>query len=167
MSAPDQPKPALARYDLISGIVLALFGAFIAIESWRMPRLEERGIDPWTAPGTVPGVLGVALAILGIVLAIRGRGGLGQPADIVGTGAGRTRFVLALALNLVYALALIGRLPFWLATFLYLTAFMFIFGLEANRPGALMRGLMIVIVAGAATAAVVYLFETLFLVILP
>jgi putative tricarboxylic transport membrane protein len=166
---PQEARP-LARSDLWSGVVFVGVGLGVLVESWRMPRLEERGIDPWTVPGLVPGVLGLVLAVLGAVLALRGwRESRGQTdhTSIIGRGDARIRLVTALGLNLVYALLLVGRLPYWLATFVYLAAFMAIFVLEPRRSGAAKRALLILAVATAMTAGTVYLFETLFLVRLP
>jgi putative tricarboxylic transport membrane protein len=172
---PAPPSP-LARHDLWAGAAFALLGALVAFESWRMPRLEERGIDPWTAPGIVPGVLGITLTVLGVVLGLRGLNDIRQaamsgqrviPAAIMGQGESRTRFLIALALNLGYALLLVGRVPFWMATLAYLLAFMTVFGLGMGTPGAGRRAAINALVAAAATAAIVYLFQTLFLVRLP
>ncbi len=158
------------RTDFWAGLVLAALGLAVAVQSWRMPRLEERGIDPLTAPGIVPGVLGVALLMLGLVLVLRGddesRSRIGLSA-IVGIGRERVRLGVALGLNVIFALVLVGRLPFWLATVLYLTVFMAIFGLEPGRAGWPKRAALIVVVAAAMTAGIVYLFETLFYVRLP
>jgi putative tricarboxylic transport membrane protein len=163
----DRP---LARSDLWSGVVFAAIGLAFVVESWRMPRLEERGIDPWTIPGLVPGVLGLALGVLGVVLAIRGwRQSRGQKhhISILGTGEARIRLAATLVLNLAFALLLVGRLPFWLATLLYLAGFMGVFVLEPRKSDAVKRGLLILAVASVMTAGIVYLFETLFLVRLP
>ncbi|MEJ1161825.1 tripartite tricarboxylate transporter TctB family protein [Prosthecomicrobium sp. N25] len=170
MSDPD--KPTLARHDLWTGLALALLGLATAEESWRMPRLEERGIDPWTAPGIVPGVLGAALAVLGVVLALRAAKEVraapaARPVRIFGEGDARRRFLVALALNLVYACLLVGRIPYAAATAVYVFAFMAVFGLEPRRPGVLARLAVFGLVTAAATAGVIYLFETLFLVRLP
>lgn len=136
-----------------------------------MPRLEERGINPLTAPGIVPGVLGVALFVLGLILALRShdpaRGFIGLEA-IIGTGSGRRNLAIALALNVSFALVLVGRAPFWLATLGYLAAFMGIFGLALDGPVApRKRAALILVVSSAMTAGIVYLFETLFFVRLP
>lgn len=170
MADPAPEQNQLARSDLWSGMIFAVIGLAVAIESWRMPRLEERGIDPWTIPGMVPGLLGLALCLLGVALAVRGwRHSLGQTlqVSIIGAGDARTRFLTALGLNLGFALLLVGRIPFWLATFAYLIVFMTVFALEPRKPGATRRGLLILAVGAGVTAAVVYLFETLFLVRLP
>lgn len=159
------------RTDFWTGLVLAAVGLAFAIGSWQMPRLEERGINPLTAPGIVPGVLGVALFVLGLILALRrydpARGRIGLRA-IIGTGSGRRSLGVALALNVVFALVLVGRAPFWLATLLYLGVFMGLFGLAGASPGAGRKRIaLILVVSTAITAGIVYLFETLFLVRLP
>lgn len=164
--------PTLARHDLVTGAILGLLGVVVAVESWRMPRLEERGIDPWTAPGIVPGFLGVALAVLGAILALRGfrewRAAPHAPSvAVMGSGDGRRRFVVALILNLVYAVALVGHVPYWMGTAGYVFVFMAVFGLAPGEPGVLRRAALFATVTAAATAGVVHLFETLFLVRLP
>ena len=170
MSDPTTSGRPPERADFWTGLVLSGAGFVFTFESWRMPRLAERGIDPMTAPGIVPGVLGITLFVLGLVLAFR-RPSEDRPhvglTDIVGRGDGPVRLAIALALNLIYALALVGHLPFWLATFLYLSIFMAIFGLEPGEPGAAKRAALILTVSAAATAGIVYLFETLFYVRLP
>ena len=60
-----------------------------------------------------------------------------------------------------------GEPPFWLATFVYLVGFMGVFGLKPRLAGMAGRGALILAVAVAATAATVYLFESLFFVRLP
>jgi putative tricarboxylic transport membrane protein len=159
-----------ARADFWTGVFLSGLGFAFAFEAWRMPRLEERGINPLTAPGIVPGILGVVLLILGLVLALRGpsedRPHIGLAA-IVGTQNGPARLAVALGLNLVFGLVLVGWLPFWLATFIYLVVFMGIFGLEPGRAGLATRAALLLVIAAAATMGIVYLFEALFYVRLP
>jgi hypothetical protein len=95
----------------------------VVLESLRMPRLENLNINPYTVPGLVPGILGVVLLILGTVLLIRSilRGGWRISAGSASFGLlrhkGLQRLLLALLLTLGYAAILVGRLPFWLATF--------------------------------------------------
>jgi putative tricarboxylic transport membrane protein len=158
------------RTDFWTGLVLAGVGLAFAIGSFQMPRLEERGINPLTAPGIVPGVLGATLFLLGLMLALRRhdprRERIGLSA-ILGTGNQRLNLVVALVLNVVFALVLVGRLPFWIATFLYLAAFMTVFGLEYRRDGWRKRAALILVVSSGITAGIVYLFESLFYVRLP
>jgi len=169
-----QSRP-LARADLVTGLVLAVLGMATAVESYRMPRLEERSIDPWTAPGIVPGMLGIIILVLGLALALRSvaAGALAarvqEDVDLVERRAARFRFVLCLALCLVYAVGLVGHVPFWLGTALFV--FTFIAAFEW-RPGDTNRARAIKLAIAAAiaiaTAVVVpFVFETLFLVRLP
>jgi putative tricarboxylic transport membrane protein len=173
------PPPAEARSertDHWTGRILVVVGFAFAFESWRMPRLAERGINPLTSPGIVPGALGVALLMLGLVLALRGpdprRDRIGLE-TIIGTGSERRSLVIALGLNVIFALVLVGRAPFWLATFVYLVTFMSVFGLADTSPDAVGKHLrprragLILLVASGTTAGIVYLFETLFFVRLP
>lgn len=165
----------LARADLVTGLVLTALGAVTAVESYRMPRLEERSIDPWTAPGIVPGMLGFIIAVLGIALALRSvaAGALtiktASDIDAGETRAARFRFVLCLALCLIYAIGLVGHTPFWLATGAFVFVFIAAFEWRASDDGrARAIKLAIAAVIAIATAVVVpFVFETLFLVRLP
>ena len=158
------------RTDFWTGLVLAAAGLGFAVGSWRMPRLEERGINPLTAPGIVPGVLGAALLLLGLILAFRAENAA-RPrigiAALIGQGEQRRNLAIAFVLNVVFALVLVGLLPFWLATFLYMTTFMATFGLEPRKSDWRKRAILILAVTCGMTAGIVYLFETLFLVRLP
>jgi Tripartite tricarboxylate transporter TctB family len=122
-----------------------------------MDRLERHGAALYTAPGLVPGLLGLVLLVLGVALALRNR-------PLATSSAafrwGNTPLVLALCLG--YASGLVGRAPFWLATFLFVTTFIAIFEYPARRRMAFAP------LFGAATSLVVsYLFEAVFLVRLP
>lgn len=170
-----QARP-LARADLITGLVLVAFGVAVLAESYGMPRLEERNIDPWTAPGLVPGMLGIIIALLGAVLTLRSflagalRPRVPLPADDAAEArASRARLLLCATLCLAYALLLVGRAPFWLATGLFVFAFIAVFEWRRGddiRPRA--RKLTVAgVLAVAAMLAIPYLFERLFLVRLP
>src|SRR5680860_1827796 len=71
----------MARSDLGSSIVLILFGAVVAFESWRMPRYESIGGSIYSAPGLVPGFLGAVIALLGAIMLVRYLTHQGTPAD--------------------------------------------------------------------------------------
>jgi amino acid permease len=164
----------LARADLITGAVLAAFGIAAIVESWNMPRLEERSINPWTVPGLVPGLLGVIIAMLGVILAVRSvlAGGM-RPgpadADPAEARAGRHRFWLCLILCLVYAILLVGRLPFWLATVLFVFAFIAAFEWRRDDPprARTVKWVIAGVIAVLCTVTISYSFEYLFLVRLP
>ena len=121
-----------------------------------MDRLERHGAALYTAPGLVPGLLGLVILVLGVVLALRKR--KAQPATPMSVS--NTPLVLVLCLG--YAIGLIGRVPFWLATFVFVTAFIAVFEYPVRRRMAFAP------LYGAATSfAVTYLFESVFLVRLP
>jgi hypothetical protein len=166
----------LVRADLITGVVLVVFGLAVIAESWGMPRLEERRINPWTVPGLVPGMLGFIIASLGGILALRSlaagalRGRAAQSIEEAAeTRASLWRLVACGILCLVYAIGLVGRAPFWLATGIFVFSFIAIFEWDAGDSNALRaRKLAIaLVIAAAAAIAIPFLFEKLFLVRLP
>jgi putative tricarboxylic transport membrane protein len=162
------------RADLIAGAVLALLGVMVVYWSWTMPRLENRGVPPMTVPGLVPGVLGAILAGLGGVLALRSLPALGDSAGwrhfartLAGVEARRATAVVALVL--LYALGLVGLVSFWLATALFVLAFVLVFEVWLAAPSRpLGRSLLTGALQAAIVGAVVVLvFERGFLVRLP
>jgi putative tricarboxylic transport membrane protein len=166
----------LVRADLISGVVLLAFGLAVLAESWGMPRLEERNINPWTAPGIVPGMLGIIVAVLGAVLALRSlaAGALHAQssvpaADLAEARASRRRLTLCATLCFVYAVLMVGRIPFLPATAIFVFSFIAVFEWESGDTNALrLRKLAAAAVIAVASAVVIsYSFEKLFLVRLP
>jgi hypothetical protein len=172
---PMHTRP-LARADLITGVVLVAFGFAVVAESYGMPRLSERNINPWTVPGLVPGLLGVVLAILGAILALRSlladalhqRQSLSE-AECAEARASTQRLVLCTLLCLVYAIVLVGRLPFWLASGLFVFTFISAFEWRTDDAPPSRRRKLAAAAAIAIIAAIAisYLFQTLFLVRLP
>ena len=172
---PDEPLPP--RIDLYSALAWIVFGGAIAVGAWRMDRLEHLHINKYEIPGLVPGLLGFAILVLGVMLAMRAisRGALAAQTTAAASTAPResqTRYMaLVFALTLFYALGLVGTgLPFWLGTFAFVAAFIFIFDrarqIELGRGTA--KQIVLALVYGAATSAVVSLaFEKIFLVRLP
>ena len=59
------------RSDLKDGIGWIVLGTAILVASLRMDRLEQQHINPYTVPGLLPGLLGIAMILLGGVLALR------------------------------------------------------------------------------------------------
>lgn len=151
------------RADLLGGAGWIAFGAAIVAGAWRMDRFEAMGATPYTMPGLVPGIVGAALMLLGAALMLRAsRGGGAAPA---GAPLFNRRVLVFLALSLAYAAGLLGRVPFALATALYVGATVALFD-PSRRP--LPRRLGSALVAGASTSLVVVLvFERVFLVRLP
>jgi len=158
--------------DRSFGLFWLALGLAIAFESWRMPRLEEQGINPYTVPGLVPGLLGLILAVFGVVLVLR-RGPASGGIDLEGDDGGVTepwRVVLAFCLCLGFAAGLLGRgPPFWAAAgvFLFLAIILFEYP-ERRAAGTLRQGIIrAALVAAIGAAAVTFVFQEIFLVRLP
>lgn len=188
-----EAESASPRADLVASALWIAFGAAVAIGAWRMDRLERLSINPYEAPGLVPGLLGTVLVVLGLALALRAlrRGGLAPTLSSAvagegalprarpevpalaagGRGGGVGRMALVFALTLAYALLLIGTgLPFWGATFIFVSVFVGL--LDADRQRTLGRSRAAqwtrAAVYGAAWSAIVTLsFQYIFLVRLP
>lgn len=165
------------RVDLRSGLFWIALGALAMIASWRMDRLEQQGAAIYSAPGLWPGVVGLALALMGGVLVWRSRRRSRDAAPAVGASANAgllpvRQFALAAAMFFAYALLLVGRgLPFWLSTTLFVTAYILVFRRvhrdDANAVG-IGRDAIVALICGLATSiTVAYVFEHLFYVRLP
>lgn len=170
---PDEPG-LMARADLLSGIVFLVLGVTVAWISWEMPRLEVRRIHPATVPGLVPGLLGLALAFCGTVLALRsvrasaGRAGW-RAFGLIFVSPETGRAGVALVLALIYALGLVGRMPFWAATGLFVFTFIMVFErwLSTPRHPVWRTALAAALQAAIVGATVSLVFERAFLVRLP
>lgn len=170
MSEPPAERPGgLPRADFLTGAVFVLLGIGVIWASLDMPRFEDRNINPYTIPGLVPGALGAIILALGAALFGRATlaGGWRLAAIRLPEGPGVRRLLVALLLCLGYAAGLVGRTPFWLATFLFVSLFVVLFEWprgEARRPWRI----AIALVYGAAiSAAVTWVFQYVFLVRLP
>ncbi|MHA1566910.1 MAG: hypothetical protein ACTSX7_16490, partial [Alphaproteobacteria bacterium] len=108
----------MAKADFVTSILVILLGLGAFVTSLRMPRYEHLNVDPYTVPGIVPGILGILLLVLGVVLFARSlkRGGWRIVPKEVATAllsATSGRVVLVLGLTLGYAVVLVGRMPYW------------------------------------------------------
>jgi putative tricarboxylic transport membrane protein len=158
----------MPRADFVTGLVFALLGLGVVWASLDMPRFAERNANPYTVPGLVPGALGAILLVLGVVLFGRAvlAGGWRLGAVRLHAGPDVRRLMLALVLCLGYAAGLVGHIPFWLATFLFVALFVILF--EWHGESRRMGRIGVALVYGAAVSVVVTLvFEKLFLIRLP
>ena len=172
MHTESEDEAVTARADLLAAIVLVLLGIAVMYFSWTMNRLEARHIHPATIPGLVPLILGGALTLCGALLGVRAAR-LGRPGAWAGlwqvvTSPHAVRAGVVLVMALVYTLILVGRMPFWLASMIFIFAFIVVFETVLAQTRSLVRTLF-----WAATVAIfgslgVYLvFERIFLVRLP
>jgi len=198
----------MAKSDLGSSIILILFGAIVAYESWRMPRFESIGGTIYTAPGLVPGLLGLVIAFFGVIMLVRyllHRDETSAPPTMAEAVASpgiaddqavmtsmpdsaadsaleptaseltaenqpsNLRMLVTLALAVIFGGFLIGRLPFWLAVFLFVAASILFYERQSLTSGKkVAKHVAIAVAIAAATAfAVPFVFEEIFLVNLP
>jgi hypothetical protein len=166
----------MPKADFVTAIGLSLFGLAIIIRSLQMPRFASVGANPYSVPGIVPGLLGVVLATLGLMLLVRSirRKGyrLGLNVETIRgyfSDASTKRFLIALFLSVIYGAFILKRMPYALATGLYVFAFVLIF---EYRPGedlfSQKRTLFFSFLeALLVSAGVTLVFRYLFLVDLP
>jgi len=166
----------MVRADFVTGIVLILGSLYVIVESWRMPRMEHLGAHPLSVPGVVPAFLAAILILFGGVLVIRSvmmgghRLGLSAAkAREVLARPGNQRLLVTAVLTIGYAGILIGRVPYGLATGLFVFAFVVLFewekGLAPLRTARLVG--FAAVLAVAVALLVSWTFERLFLVALP
>ena len=172
----DDGEDVTPRSDLWQGLGWVALGLAVLVGSVTMDRLESQNINPYTVPGLLPGLLGIAMILLGGVLAVRSwqRGALAHPREPF-TGhqrETRKRVWTVIALCSVYSVVLIGHgLPFWLASALFVTGSILILQ-RMNRdpeerrlpPMLWVKAIAIGVIASVLTQVV---FQDLFLVRLP
>jgi hypothetical protein len=176
VSDPTYPVPP--RIDLRFAFAWIAFGALVVFGAWQMDRLEQQGAQLYAAPGLWPGIVGFVIAVLGGALAVRSlRRARAASWDEAGADdtelAPASHFAIATAMFFAYAVMLVGHgLPFWLGTFVFVTAYVIWFRRAARMlgdgPGTPRGDLVLALACGIATAVIVPLvFEKLFFVRLP
>jgi hypothetical protein len=185
MSSPEPAAPASSidgpdaitrlRGDFLSGLAWMGLGIAILVGSVMMDRLEKQDINPYTIPGLLPGLLGIAMTILGALLAARSW----RPHLLAATAnnaadnrAERARIVLVLGLCLAFGVGLVGHgLPFWLAAAIFVTiAILSLQYQQRKSAGAKLSPRMVVTAAAiglGAGFAITLVFQEIFLVRLP
>jgi hypothetical protein len=164
------------RTDLAGAIGWTALGVAVLVGSLTMDRLESQNINPYTVPGLLPGLLGIAMILLGAVLAVRSfeRGALrmAKPPASALQREERKRVGVVTGLCIGYGVVLIGHgLPFWLASSLYVFASILVMqrmsqdpSERAITPRLLLKAFVIAVAASVVTQLV---FQDLFLVRLP
>ena len=155
-----------ARADQVSALVFFVLGVAMAIGGYTMDRLEVRQIHPASIPGLVPMILGglLALCAIGLWLQARKREDGPDTDDVSLSNLGFAAFY-----TVAYALGLVGRMPFELATGIFITVFVLHFTYErlaeGRHPAVWIASA--VLYAAICSAAVSGLFRYAFLVRLP
>jgi hypothetical protein len=182
----DSARPkdaAAARRNFHDAMFWMILGAVILAASLSMDRLESQDINPYTIPGLVPGLLGIAMMLLGGLLAIRslregpfvarreprapdGDGEAGGPS------AARLQLGFTLILCVGFVVGLLGHgLPFWLGGAIFVSASILASQYvrqKATHQRLGLRQVATAIVIGlGAGGGITLLFQTLFLVRLP
>jgi putative tricarboxylic transport membrane protein len=163
-----EKAPASPRADLVTAAVLMALGLAILQQAWQMPRFVEQSGTGLTAPGIVPGFYGVMIALLSAVLGLRAvrRGGWAVR-GARGSAQDARRLATAALLGVLYAGVLVGRVPFWMASALFVCAFTVAFE-WGQGPGGRARRVAEAALIGLGTGlAVTLVFEKLFLLRLP
>lgn len=176
MSAPEAVTPldgekaaASPRADLVTAAVLFALGVAIMAQAWSMPRFVEQSGTGLTAPGIVPGFYGAMIALLSGVLGLRAvrRGGWAVSGSRSGAPGDGRQLLTAAVLGVVYAGVLVGRVPFWLASALFVFAFTTAFEWDQGPERRARRVVEAALIGLGTGVAVMLVFEKLFLLRLP
>jgi hypothetical protein len=163
--------------DRIGGLIWFVLGAAIIYGSWTMDRLEQLNIPPATAPGVVPGLLGLGIMAFALVLILRrGRAAIvefsgSEPAPQADEGGFHwKRLALSAFLCLTYGGMLLGHgVHYWILTagFLFLHLLLFDESEEVPARPTLRRFVLAAALALAVSTVVTLVFQHIFLVRLP
>ena len=178
--------PGTMTADRIGGIIWVALGAAIIYGSWTMDRLTSLQIHPATAPGLVPGLLGLGIAILGAVLIFRRHAAstgdfsaaqeeqkteIGPaPEQASEEGIAWARVALSWALCITYGGVMLGHgLPYWLLTTCFLVLHIILIDETDKVPATFdrRRAITAAIIALVFANVVAQVFEKIFLVRLP
>jgi hypothetical protein len=166
--------------DRIGGLIWVAFGAAVVYGSWAMDRLQSLGIPPATAPGVVPGLLGIAFIIFGVILILRREPATADAAETAAPAVAAApahgdelhwkRAALSWALCMIYGAVLLGGgLPYWVLTAAFLFLHLLLLDETEQVPASptLRRLLTAAVIAPAVATVVMLVFQHIFLVRLP
>ncbi|WHH61494.1 tripartite tricarboxylate transporter TctB family protein [Petroclostridium sp. X23] len=160
----------LRKIDIITGIILFVFGFLFFLAAIRMP-VEELTGSPgkwFVAPGIFPAFIGLGLmfqAIILLFIGIKEAKGINKEDFDKAIAFLKTetfaRFLIALGLLTIYIFVLLGRVRYEISTFIYLFINMSIF--KTNRY-AIWK---IIIICGICSVVVGYGFSNFAKIPLP
>ena len=166
----------MPKADFAVSILLMCFGVWVVIHSFQMPRFKELRADPLSVPGIVPGILGTVIFVLSLVVFIRSltrkgyRLGLNrQTLNNFLRDTSLQRMLLTIFICIVYGIFMVGRLNYYLATFIFVLIFLVFFQFRYSEDTTVRAKLLTLAVLQALlTAGIVgAVFRYLFLVDLP
>lgn len=152
-------------------------GLAILIGSVLMDRLKEQDINPYTIPGLLPGLLGIAMTLLGFLVFIRKwtrfKGAATARAPVsFDKRAAMNRMLLVLGVCVIFCAGLLGRgLPYWLTGGIFVTACILLLD---NKPSQAGEGRFTpkkiskaVVIGFISSIAITLVFEQIFMIRLP
>lgn len=171
-------------------------GAILLVASWRMDRLDNLGINPWSIPGLTPGVVGILMMLVAGALALQTVGRTRAAGQVIAAGQGDAATtgdpdvvddaslaatdaassgglrpaLLAGALCVAFAGIALGHgLPFMVEAAVFVFLFTTVFSWADWRArGRVAQGLATALaIAVVSAGAIAWLFESVFLVRLP
>jgi hypothetical protein len=168
-------EKSMLKADFFTSIVLFAFGTAIFVISLRMPTMADQNQSVFSAPGIVPGFIGVMLMLLSVSMLLRSiknkalaeiREGLIPKAALAQVTT--QRIGLTLLLCVCYGL-LLGKLWFPIPTFSFIFVFIFLFeyDFKAALKPQVRKIVVALIIALITTILVTLVFQKLFLVKLP
>jgi putative tricarboxylic transport membrane protein len=166
----------MPKADFAASIILMAFGTWIVVHSINMPRFKEFGANPFSVPGIVPGILGTiitTLSLLVFIRAVRQRGyKLGVSGHVLKStvqDASFKRMIITCSVCILYGLGMVGAISYYLATFIYIFAFLIIFQYRLSETTHNQKKLIgwSVVQALLIAGTVGVVFRYLFLVDLP
>jgi len=157
----------LRSFDFFMGLGFLAVGLFVMYDgyvAWTAPALSV--VPKPSNPGVTTLFVGGSLVFLGLVIAVIGLRGSGNPLRIGKQAVSETihsksfwRGCVVLAGIAIYFFGFWGRIPYVISTFIFLAGMMFIF-----KAGAWWK---ILIISGVTVAIVWYIFGELAMIPLP
>lgn len=163
----EESKKRLRSLDFFMGTGFGVIGLYVMVEGYMTfvsPALVT--VEKSVNPGVTTLFVGGFLALLGLILAVIGLRGSGNPfskaLEVIPETLCKKAFlrgVLAMACIGVYFFIFWGRIPYVLSTFIFLAGMMFLF-----KGGAWWK---IFLISGITVAIIWYLFGVLAMIPLP
>lgn len=165
----DMP-PDREHLDFLTAIILLIVSVAAIILSlgyWR-----DLGGEFYASPGFMPTIIAAFLIVMAVTLLLQSVKGssVAERCRQLGAALPRTlhsrtfwRAVIGLAIFAVYIFGMLGRLPFWLASFIVLLAILF----YLNQPKGMKSIVTLALIGVLSVAGIILLFQVAFSVPMP